>query len=721
MSNRIRNEAQLVTSSDDNRVSAVETPSPRSWSEADRPPVRPSRAGNIVMPRNGAWSDASRASAKGAHKPNGIPVPPRTWGPVSDLENHLPPEWWRTLFNAVYLKTDGDVVENQKLTQHEVDLIIDAAGIGKNDRILDLCCGQGRHSMELVRRGFTAVTGVDRSRYLVRLAKRRAGEQGLNAVFREGDARKSRLPEDSFDCVMILGNSFGYFDHQEDDKRVVENVARWLRPAGTIVLDIADGEWLRGHFEARSWEWVDQEQFVCRERSLSSDGSRLISREVVVDADKGVIADQFYAERLYSRADIEGLLKAGGFTNIRFHGEHNTSSDRNQDLGMMARRLVISAVVSKVVSAKPPRRTASRHVPFPDVTVILGDPRLPDGVKLNGQFNNEDYQTIEKLKDALGRLAEYRFRYLDNHASLLQHLQNERPAFVLNLCDEGFDNDAFKELHVPAYLELLGIPYSGSGPTCLGLCYDKSLVNSIAQSLDVPVPLQSYVDADDIGGTIPSVFPALIKPAQGDSSLGITRHAVVETPEEAVRYLTWLRNILPGRPALVQEFLSGNEYTVTIIGNPGLGYTTLPVLEVDYSELPRDLPPILSYESKWQPDSPYWTAIRYREAQASESVQRALVDFSTRLFERLGCRDYARFDFRCDVNGEPKLLEVNPNPGWCWDGKMNIMASMAGYSYRDLLRLIVDAGQQRVYMTNGLALSEAANRVAGVATVAAQA
>jgi D-alanine-D-alanine ligase len=190
---------------------------------------------------------------------------------------------------------------------------------------------------------------------------------------------------------------------------------------------------------------------------------------------------------------------------------------------------------------------------------------------------------------------------------------------------------------------------------------------------------------------------------------------VVETPEEAVRYLTWLRNNLTGRPALVQEFLSGPEYTVTIIGNPGLGYVTLPILEVDYSHLPRELPPILSYESKWQPDSPYWTSIRYREAQAPENVQRAMVDYSTRLFERLGCRDYARFDFRCDLNGEPKLLEVNPNPGWCWDGKMNIMASMAGYSYRDLLRLILEAGQQRVYVSNGLALSEAAHRVAGQA------
>ena len=120
----------------------------------------------------------------------------RTLGPVQELEKHLPPEWWRSLFNAVYLKTDGDVVENAELTRREVDTLVRATGVGKADRILDLCCGQGRHSLELARRGYTAVTGLDRSRFLVRLARKRARKEGLTLTFREGDARRRRLPED---------------------------------------------------------------------------------------------------------------------------------------------------------------------------------------------------------------------------------------------------------------------------------------------------------------------------------------------------------------------------------------------------------------------------------------------------------------------------------------------------------------------------------------------
>ena len=77
----------------------------------------------------------------------------RTLGPVSDLERHLPSDWWRTLFNSLYLETDGDIIENDRNTADEVDLLIRSVGLERNDRILDLCCGQGRHSLELASRG----------------------------------------------------------------------------------------------------------------------------------------------------------------------------------------------------------------------------------------------------------------------------------------------------------------------------------------------------------------------------------------------------------------------------------------------------------------------------------------------------------------------------------------------------------------------------------------
>lgn len=610
-------------------------------------------------------------------------------GPIGDLEAHLPEEWWRKLFNALYVKTDGDVVENDENTRREIDFVVSATGVGHNDAILDLCCGQGRHCIELARRGFRNVMGIDRSRYLVRLARKRAETAGLHVVFKEGDARSPRLPESSVDLVMIMGNSFGYFSRAQDDAKVLRSVGRCLRPSGTLVLDLSDGDWLRSHFEPRSWEWIDEHHFVCRERSLSSDRDRLISREVIVHDELGVIADQFYAERLYSAARMTEMLEQAGFRNVRHHGAIESLSDREQDLGMMARRILLTA------DAPRKTQTARRGQRILDVTVVMGDPRLPDAVKRGGKFNKEDLETIEKLKDALSELKGYRFTYLDNHATLARDLGEKRTDLVFNLCDEGWNNDAFKELHVPAFLEMNGYPYTGAGPACLGLCYDKGLVRAVAQSLDVPVPLETFVRLGDQGATLPSVFPAILKPNFGDSSVGITANAVVRDQQALLSYLDELRRLFPGRPVLVQQFLTGAEYSVGLIGNVDHGMRALPVLEVDYSRLDPSLPPILGYESKWDPASPYWTDIRYREARLPDAQQQRLIEYSTRLFERLGCRDYARFDFRADAEGEIRLLEVNPNPGWCWDGKFNLMAGFEGLRYSEMLGLILAAAAER--------------------------
>ena len=618
------------------------------------------------------------------------PSPRSCLGPVADLEQHLPSEWWRQLFNALYVKTDGDVVENIENTRRDVDFILSAAAITSGSQILDLCCGQGRHCLELARRGFKNVTGVDRSRYLIRLAKKRAQSENLQAVFKEGDARNPRLPEGTFDCVAIMGNSFGYFSNKQDDEKVLTTVGKLLRPSGQLVLDITDGAYMADHFERRSWEWIDEHHLVCRERSLSADRERLISREVIVHDESGVLADQFYAERLYTKDGIQKLLEKTGFRNVRHHGNADSLSDRDQDLGMMARRMLISADAPALPARKPKGKAQ-----LIDVTVLLGDPRLPDQIKRGGEFQPEDLDTVRRLKDALSELPQYKFRYLDNHATLDRDLANLRTDLVFNLCDEGFNNDPFKELHVPAMLDALGLPYTGGAPAALAACYDKGLVRAVAMTLDVPVPLETYVRPGDQGATLPGVFPALLKPNTGDSSEGITKDAVVRNEKALLDYLEKLRAQFPKRSVLVQEFLTGGEYSVSLIGNPDQGLRALPILEVDYSKLDPKLPKILGYESKWEPDSPYWKELRYIEADLPELTAQHLVEHSTRLFERLGCRDYARFDFRADSKGEIKLLEVNPNPGWCWDGKLNIMAGFAGIRYTELLAQILAAAVER--------------------------
>lgn len=640
------------------------------------------------------WSymkkELSSVKSKGAPKQQSV----NCLGPLADLEKHLPGDWWKHLFNSIYLKTDADVVENEENTNQEIALVLELTGVEPNDRILDLCCGQGRHTLALSNKGFTNIVGLDRSRYLIRLAKKRASVQLASRVqFREGDARKVPFPANWFNLVMLMGNSFGYFEREDENQAVLHEVYRLLGEGGTIFLDITDGHWMKNNYAPRSWEWIDQQLMVCRERNLSKDGLKLVSREVVVDAQKGIIADQFYAERLYHAEELEERLKKAGFTEITFHSTVQAKSDRNlPDLGMMASRFLITALVRNK-PLPPPKKTISDAQKV-RCTVLLGDPALPDRVKLHGRFNKEDFETINKLKGALQTLTDYKFTFIDDHTKLVAHLLHQKPAFVFNLCDEGFRNDAFMELHIPALLEMCEIPYSGAGPTCLGICYNKGLVTAWAKEMGIATPDEIWIDSENSSTALPSDFPVLIKPVYGDSSMGIRKEALVNSADSLVSYVDNLRQEFPGIPILVQEFLQGREFTVALIGNPGR-LTCLPILEVDYSNLPADLPHILGYESKWEPDSPYWSKIVYRRAELTEEQARELIDHSMLLFGRLGCRDYARFDYRMDSRGAIKLLEVNPNPGWCWDGKMNFMAEIAGQSYAEHLADILSAARQR--------------------------
>ena len=149
------------------------------------------------------------------------------------------------------------------------------------------------------------------------------------------------------------------------------------------------------------------------------------------------------------------------------------------------------------------------------------------------------------------------------------------------------------------------------------------------------------------------------------------------------------------KPILVEEFLTGKDLTLGMIGNPPSSYTVLPIAEEDYSSLPENLPRVCGYEAKWMPDSPYWN-INSVPAELPNETEKAIIEWCVALSERLECRDYTRFDWRLDDKGNPKLLEVNPNPGWCWDGHLAKMAKLAGMSYPDMLAAILRAAKERL-------------------------
>jgi D-alanine-D-alanine ligase len=217
--------------------------------------------------------------------------------------------------------------------------------------------------------------------------------------------------------------------------------------------------------------------------------------------------------------------------------------------------------------------------------------------------------------------------------------------------------------------------------------------------MEIPVPEAFFIKPEDTTFQLPFDFPVIAKPNFGDSSFGITQKSVAYGIEELMNAISGIRETFGyEKPILVEEFLTGKDLTVGIIGSSPESYTVLPITEEDYSLLPEGLPKICGYEAKWLPDSPYWK-LRPITAELPEETEKFIVECCLKLFERLECSDYCRFDWRLDSVGNPKLLEVNPNPGWCWDGHLSKMAEIAGIPYAEMLKMIVQAAEQRLKLS----------------------
>jgi len=334
-----------------------------------------------------------------------------------------------------------------------------------------------------------------------------------------------------------------------------------------------------------------------------------------------------------------------------------------------------------------------------NVAVLLGDPRLPDPVKNNGKFNPEDIAVVDRLKETLKEMRGYQFTYLDNHENMfgeLERMQNSVD-YAFNLCDEGLYNDPAREADVPIMLEELGIRHTGAGAECMRLCYNKNRVRSVAKRNGVPVASGLIIQSCMEHCVFERVkFPSIVKPAKGDGSFGINQKSVVKSLCELIEAKDMLRKeLMYEGEILVEEFLGGDEITMGIIGNKNK-LITLPPIKEDYSSLPEGLPRICGFEAKWDPNSPYWNSLKSIPADLERKTREQIERGSIEMFKALGCQDYARFDWRLNSQGEPKLLEGNPNCGWCHDGHLGKMCNLAGITYGKMLEMILKSAEERI-------------------------
>jgi D-alanine-D-alanine ligase len=249
------------------------------------------------------------------------------------------PDWWKHLFDEVYLMTDARSVCDHQQTGREVDLLQQALPLRAEDRILDLCGGHGRHSLELGRRGHRGCTVFDFSPCLVEKGRQAAAEEHLPVEFIRGDAAATGLEDGAFDHVLILGNSLGYRASKEGDLGIAGEALRLLRHGGWLLVDTVDGDMIRRHFTANAWHEAGEDLLVCREREL--DGPVIRAREIVLSRSKGLIRENSYAIRAYRSGELESLFRDAGFIDITL--KRGPEICARGDVGFMNHRLFLTA------------------------------------------------------------------------------------------------------------------------------------------------------------------------------------------------------------------------------------------------------------------------------------------------------------------------------------------------------------------------------------------
>ncbi|HBG28180.1 MAG: hypothetical protein A2Y10_19570 [Planctomycetes bacterium GWF2_41_51] len=235
-----------------------------------------------------------------------------------------------------FWKDTSPIIFNEKIlacATDEIKQLIKVIGMRKGSKVLDLCCGIGRHSIELARKGFKVV-GVDLTEQYLNKARKQARAEGLNVDFVRDDMRRFCQLE-YFDAAINMYTAFGYFENPADDRRVLSNVYYSLRKGGTLIIQTMSKEVLARIFQARDW-YRQNGKIILEERTLRDNWSWIDCTWTVLDKNKRY--EYKFGHRIYSAAELTALLKDCGFGSVKIYSDFN-GCDYDQN----AKRLIAVA------------------------------------------------------------------------------------------------------------------------------------------------------------------------------------------------------------------------------------------------------------------------------------------------------------------------------------------------------------------------------------------
>jgi len=244
------------------------------------------------------------------------------------------PDWPVAFFDEDYLRIYRPMFSAEG-TQREAEFLAGALALKPGSEVLDLACGFGRHAIELAKRG-AKVTGIDFNPHYLEIAARDATAAGVSVRFSQGDMRALAF-ESAFDAAYSYFTSFGYFSDEENE-RVIENVARALRPGARFALDMMNRDWLVAHPQQRVWNQDQDGSLMMEEVTLDLRSSRVTSRQIHIEPEGGSRVTKEYNLHAYTCAELTALFRRHGLEVREVWG----GPDR-REYSVESRRLILLA------------------------------------------------------------------------------------------------------------------------------------------------------------------------------------------------------------------------------------------------------------------------------------------------------------------------------------------------------------------------------------------
>ena len=270
-------------------------------------------------------------------------------------------------------------------------------------------------------------------------------------------------------------------------------------------------------------------------------------------------------------------------------------------------------------------------------------------------------------------------------------LESARADVVVNLC-ESLAADSRGEMVVPALLDLLALPYTGSSALSLGLSLHKNKAKELLRARNVPTPDFCVVDSVAEVASIALPFPLIVKPSREDASVGIDFDSVVNDRASLGKAVARVVRTFR-QPALVERFIDGREIYVPLLGNRPRN--ALPLSEITFGAAFEGRPRVLGYTAKWDATSPLCIDSPSKTVTLSAALEKKCVDIALAAFAALDCRDYGRVDLRVDSAGQPYVIDINPNCDLHPQAGYARAASGAGIAYADLALHLVELALER--------------------------